>query len=218
MPENPVIEARERTERGSRASRRLRSRGLVPGVMYGAGTETEALSVEADRLNQLIEEGARIVDVKIGSKARSVVIKEIQFDHLDSDIQHVDFELVRMDELLEIDVPVETHGTAKGTRSGGVLEVVLKRLAVECKPGDMPREIRIEVGELEIGDTITVADITLPEGVKALVDPSTALVAVHAPREEVEVEEAVEGEMLEPELIGAEPDDGEDAEQDDRGA
>lgn len=204
MPENPVIEAKERAERGSRAARRLRSRGLVPGVIYGSDAETEALSVEAERLYHMIEERVRIVDVKIGSKTRPAVIKHIQFDHLDSDIQHVDFELVKMDELLEIEVLVETHGTPKGAKNGGVLEVILKRLRVECKPGDIPREILLEVGELEIGDTITVADIVLPERVKVLEEPTTPLVAVHPPRGEEEVEEVSEEEMMEPKLIGAE--------------
>jgi len=209
MGDNPVMEARRREKTGSRAARRLRNSGLVPAVIYGGGIETECLAVDAEALRHLVEERARIVDVKIGREKRSAVIKDLQYDHLDSDIQHVDFEIVKMDEVLEIEVPVETHGTPKGAKNGGVLEVVLKQITVECKPADIPKEIRVEVGELEIGDTITVGEVEMPPGVRVLDDPGASVVALHPPREERELEEVAEEQMLEPELIGAEPAEGE---------
>ncbi len=213
MADNPTMAAQRREKTGTRASRALRRKGLVPCVIYGGGVEAEPLAVSAEELMHAIEERARIVDVKVGSKKRPVVIKEVQFDHLQSDIQHVDFEIIKMDEVLEIDVPVETHGTPKGAKNGGMLEIVMKHISVECKPGDIPKEIRIEVGELEIGDTVAVGEIEAPPGVKILDDPTISVVAVHAPREEEELEEAAEGEMLEPELIGAEPEEDEEGEE-----
>ncbi len=203
MPDYPVIEARPRQERGSRSMRRLRGQGLIPAVIYGADCENQPLSVHAETLRGVIEQRARMVEVKIGSQSRPAVIKEIQFDHLDSEIQHVDFETINLEETIEIDVPIETHGTPKGVKNGGTMEVVHKHITVECKPADIPREITVEVADLDIGADVTVGDLTIPERVKVLDDPAQTVITVHAPRVEEEVAEVAEEELAEPEVIGA---------------
>ena len=81
MPENPVLETKKRTERGTRSAKRLRGQGLIPAVMYGPGVETELLAVDGEALYDAIEQRARMVELKIGSKKRPVIIKDVQFDH-----------------------------------------------------------------------------------------------------------------------------------------
>ena len=203
MPDYPVIEGRPRGERGSRAMQRLRKQGLVPAVIYGADCDNQPLSVDAETIRGVIEQRARMVEVKIGSKLQPAVIKDVQFDHLDSEIQHVDFETFNPEETIEIEVPVETHGNPKGVKNGGTMEVVLKHITVQCKPADVPREITVEVADLDIGAEVSVAMLAVPSRVKVLDDPDQIVITIHAPREEEEVVEAVEGEMAEPEVIGA---------------
>jgi len=205
MPDYPVIKAKKREETGKHASRRLRREGLIPAVMYGSDTENQILTVDAGELEHIIEERERMVEVRVGRKKQPAMIKEVQFDHLGLHIQHVDFEGISLTEKLTLEVPIETHGTAVGVRNGGVLDVPYKHVRVECLPADMPNEITVEIGELEIGGTVTVADLPVPEGVEILDDPETVVVAIHQPRElEEEVEEeALEEQMAEPEVITA---------------
>lgn len=208
MAKRPLLEAETRSETGTRAVRALRKSGRVPAVMYGPGVPTESISLDAEALRDAVEERARIVDIKLGSKKQPVVVKEIQFDHLGSDLYHADFERIDLSEVIHVEVPVETHGTAKGTRNGGILEIPHFHVRVECKAGDVPNEIKVEVADLDIGDVITVGQLELPKGVKVTDDPGTVVVHVQAPRkpEEVEVEEVGE-EIAEPEVIGGKKED-----------
>lgn len=201
MPEYPVLEARKRTERGTRSAKRLRGQGLIPAVMYGPGVESELLAVDGEALYDAIEQRAKMVEIKIGSKKRPAIIKNVQFDHLDSDIQHVDFEIIKMTDNVRIDVSIETHGTPRGVRNGGVLELARKHVTIECKPTGIPREITVEVAELDINSVVTVADLEVPKGVRILDDPGITILSIHPPRVEMEEEEVSE-EMAEPEVIG----------------
>jgi len=212
MPENPVLETRKRTESGTRSAKRLRGKGLIPAVMYGAGVETELLAVDGEALYEAVEQRARMVELKIGSKKRPVIIKDVQFDHLDSDIQHVDFEIIKMTDNITINVSIETHGTPRGVRNGGILELVHRHVAVECKPNAIPREITVEVAELKIDDVVTVADLAVPEGVRILDNPGVTILSIQPPRVELEEEEAVSEEMAEPEVIGQKKQEEEEAE------
>lgn len=211
MAKYPMIEARKRAETGKRAVGRLRSAGRIPAVIYGPHVATESLSVDAEAITDMVESRTKMLEVKLGKKKLPVVIKDVQFDHLGSDIIHVDFEGIDLTETLRLEVPVETHGTPKGVRNGGVMEVTHRHVTVECKPADVPNEITVEVADLDIGDTVTVGDLPVPEGVEIIDEPSTVAVAVHAPRKAIEVEEEVgEEEIAEPEVIGAAKEDEEE--------
>lgn len=204
MHKYPVIKAQKRTKRGTRAARRLRSGGRVPAVIYGRGLPGEMLSVDEETLRGIIESRAKMVELRVGSKKQAALIKDIQFGHLGDVINHVDFEGISLEETIRIEVLVETHGTPKGVREGGVLDVTHRHITVECKPGDVPSEITVEVADLAIGDIVTVGELPVPEGVKVIDEPSTVAVAVHAPRKAVEVEaEEGEEELSEPEVITA---------------
>jgi len=215
MAKRPLIEAEIREVRGTRAATRLRGKGVVPGVIYGSGGPLEMITVSEERLRELIESRSRMVEIKVGPNAHAAIMKEIQYDHLGSDIYHVDFERIDVTAIIRVQVSIETHGTAKGAKSGGILELVHKRLTVECLAGDIPNEILVEVGDLDIGDSMTVGKLTVPAGVKILDDPGTIVVIVQAPRAEVEVtaEAAPAEELAEPEVITARKEKDEEGEE-----
>jgi large subunit ribosomal protein L25 len=204
----PTIDAWPREERGSRACRRLRRRGLVPAVMYGRGEPNVLLTLQEKEIESLMERHTLIFEVEWDGQKTPVQIKEIQYDALGEDVLHTDLGRISLDETVQVSVSVETQGEAVGVADeGGVLEVVLHELEVECLPTDIPESIEADVSELAIGDDLRVRDLILPDRVEALPDPNTVVVTCVPPMEmvtEEEEEELAEEFMAEPEVIGAE--------------
>ncbi|MEW6358887.1 MAG: 50S ribosomal protein L25 [Planctomycetota bacterium] len=205
-----VIVTEPREAKGSAAARRLRREGKVPGVLYGHKEATIAIMLPERELSHVIRSGARMLDIKVGGKAEKALIKEVQYDPISLDLLHIDLARVAMDETVVVEVPIETSGTPKGAADGGVLDLLLKNLEIECLPADIPTEIKVKVAELGIDESILVKDLVLPPGVKVSgdVNPEAIVVAVHPPRKEEEVVAAAaaapeEAEAAaEPEVIG----------------
>jgi large subunit ribosomal protein L25 len=204
-----VIQAEERTEFGKNANHRLRGKGLMPGVVYGNNFSNVHVAVNPADVVQILhsESGHNtIFKIKLGSKQiADVLIKNLQLDPLRGTLIHADFQTVTMDETMVFQVPVETKGDAAGVKNhGGVLEVVLREVEVECLPGDVPDNISVDVNHLEIGENLRVADLVVDSAdVKVLSDPDQVVVNVVPPRvEEVEEVEEEEEEAVEPEVIG----------------
>ena len=204
----PSIEAWPREERGTRPCRRLRSRGLVPAVLYGRGESNVMLSVREQALARLIQEHHTILQVEWDGRVTPVQIKEIQYDHLGDEILHADFNRISMSETVQVSVAIEVHGEPVGVKQGGLLEVVLHEVLVECLPTAVPESIRVEVAELDIGDGLRVSDLVLPEGASVLEDPEAMVVAVAHAAEIVEEVEEEPTAMAQPEVIGRAPEDG----------
>jgi large subunit ribosomal protein L25 len=205
--EIPEIDARPRDERGTRACRRLRSQNLVPAVIYGRGEPNVLLTFRRSDVEQLVKDNAILVHVTWDGQDENAQIKEIQYDALGDDIQHVDLARISLTETVTVAVPVETHGEAAGESEGGVLEVVTRAIEVECLPTAIPDQIDVEVEALEIGDNLTIGDLAFPEGVTPVTDLGTVVVTVVPPLELTEEEEEPEELILEPELIGREPEE-----------
>jgi len=203
MPEQ-VVHAERRTERGSKAARRLRRAARLPAVLYGHKEEAVALTLPSAQFEALLRAGARMVDLDLDGAAQKVLIKDIQFDALGEDVLHVDFIRVAMDEAVEVTVPIEIHGTAAGVKAGGVLDVLLHGVLVTCLPEAIPESIRVRVDDLEIGRTLHLREVALPVGVAAVGDPETPVVAVHPPAVAVEEVPAEEEVPAAPEVIGKE--------------
>ena len=204
----PTIEAQPREEHGSRVCRRLRRRGLVPAVMYGRGEPNVLLSLQEQEIEDLMEQHTLIFQVQWDGQKEPVQIKEIQYDALGEEVLHTDLGRISLDETVQVSVAVETQGEAVGVADeGGVLEVILHEMDVECLPTEIPENIEADVSELAIGDDLRVRDLVLPEGVEAMPDPNTVVVTCVPPMEmvsEEEEEELAEEFMAEPEVIGAE--------------
>ena len=189
---------------GSRASRRLRRDGMVPGVVYGQGGDARPFQVPARDLRALLAEGHTLLDLELdGSKAVPVVIKEQQNHPVRGDVLHLDCLEVRLDEEIQAEAAVELEGAdqAPGVREGGVLEHVTREITVEALPTRIPEQITVDVSQMEINDTINLAAVPIPSGVKLMAEePEEITIAtLSPPRVEEEPEPEVEEEA---ELVG----------------
>jgi large subunit ribosomal protein L25 len=188
---------------GSRATRRLRREGMVPGVVYGQGGEARPFQVPARDLRVLLSEGHTLLDLELDGSKAPVVIKEQQNHPVRGDVLHLDCLEVRLDEEIQSEVAVELEGAdqAPGVREGGVLEHVTREITVEALPTEIPEQITVDVSQMEINDTINLDTVPIPSGVKLMAEePEEITIAtLSPPRVEEEPEPEVEEEA---ELVG----------------
>jgi large subunit ribosomal protein L25 len=197
------LNVNSRSGEGSRAARRLRRSGRVPGVLYGGGSEPVGFDADARELRMALAGSGAVLDLSVdGAKATPVVLKEAQRDPVRGETTHVDLLRVRLDEKIGAVVPIELSGIddAPGVKQGGVLEQITREVNVEALPTAIPESIQHEVGEMEIGETILLSAIAVPEGVTLLDDPEETVVAtLSPPRLQAETAEEIEAET---ELVG----------------
>ncbi len=208
-----TLDAEPRSETGKEAARALRRQGFVPAVIYGHGEETQVCKIETKQLERLLTSTSyesTLIDLKTEAGSKSVLIREVQFHPFKPQVLHVDFLAVRKGERIRLEVPILLVGEAPGVKEGGILERHRHEAAVRCAPAAIPDALELDVSELNIGDSLTVAELRAPEDVELLDDPSTTICSVVPPtvvtveeeEEEVAEEELVEGEAPEPELVG----------------
>lgn len=203
--EQKVLSATARTETGKGVARRLRREGRIPGVVYGHDAP-QALSVDEKEFHKAFHEisESTIITLSIDSKNRDVLIKDYDEDIRTGRIDHIDFYEIERGKKLRTHVGVELTGSPKGVREGGILEHSLYEIEIECLPKDIPEHIVLDVSNLEMGHSLHVSDIPVPEGVRVLNSPEQTVVAVAQPRA-AEVEEGEEeGEEAMPEVVGEE--------------
>jgi large subunit ribosomal protein L25 len=214
----PSIDLQERSERGSRETRRLRRSGVVPGVLYGGGNgDSVSFKVDGRKLRHVLVSGAALFDVKVGSgESKPVIVKDQQLHPVREELMHIDLLEVNLDEKIHAPVWVELTGIeeAPGVKEGGVLEHVTRELNIEALPTDIPDNITVDVSGMEIAATMHLSELTAPPGVEFLDDPEETIIAtlvVPTEVEEPEVEEETEliGEDGEP----IEPEEGEEGEE-----
>lgn len=213
------LEVKERKGKGKGLARKLRARGGVPGIVYGVGLSPTQVETDGHELERLVASSAHtLIDLEghRAVKGRLVLIKELQRDPVSRTLVHCDFYAVDPEQEIHVSVPVHFLGRAPGVELGGVLEPLMREIEVACLPLSIPDGLDVEVGSLEIGGSVRVADLTLPDGVRAVADADAVVVHVVAPRLEVEEapaeaeEEAVVGEEGEkpPEAEGEAPGSG----------
>jgi large subunit ribosomal protein L25 len=209
-----TVVAREHV--GSRESRRLRRQGLVPGVLYGRSDPIAITIPERELRRALTGEGGlhAILDVEVegASESHPSILKEYQVDPVRGGVTHVDLQEVRLDQPIQASVTLQLLGgeDAPGVREGGVLSQPLRELAIQALPLEVPEHIDVDVSGMEIGGTLRVSDVTVPEGVTVLDDLEAVVATVTAPTRVVEpeeelaegAEEAAEGEAPEGEAEG----------------
>lgn len=186
---------------GSRATRRLRRTGQVPGVVYGGTGEPLALQVEARTLRRALAHSGAVIDLHLGDDTTPVMVKDVQRHPVTGDAMHIDFLRVRLDRPIQTAVVLELAGTddAPGVKDGGVMEQVTRELTVEALPGDVPDQLAHDVSGMHVGDTLTLAELAPPAGVTLVDDPETVIATLTPPRLEVEPDEGIERET---ELVG----------------
>ena len=199
------LQAWPREERGSRPSRRLRRQGLVPAVLYGRDKPNVLLKLREEDLFELLTAHTSVVELQWDSSTQPAQVKELQVDRLEDRVLHADFVRISLSEKIEVSVPLEVVGEAPGVEEGGVLEMQMREVEVECLPQAIPESIEVDVSELEMGDSILIRDIEFPEGITPVNDPTRVAIGVVSPTEiEEEEEEEPEEMFAEPEVIGEE--------------
>ncbi len=185
-----VLEAQKRETFGKNEARRLRARGLIPGVLYGGQGQGAPIAVNPKALMQILhsESGVNtLISLKLEGTDARVLVKEFQVDPIEHKLLHADFYRIAMDKMLTVTIPIQLHGEAKGVKQqGGVVDFVHREIEIECLPTDIPEKIDVDVSELLIGQSIRVRD--LPEGAKwkAVSEPDMMIVHVVALKAEEE--------------------------------
>lgn len=214
---NPTLQVHAREPGGSRAARRLRRSGSVPGVIYGGGDEPLSFEVDARELRLALAASGAVLDVSVdGARPVPVVLKEAQRHAVRGETVHVDLLRVRLDRPITAAVVLELTGTeeAAGVKAGGILEHVTREVNIEALPTAIPESIVHDVSEMEIGETIMLSVITPPDGVTILDDLEATVVAtLSPPRLQAEVEPEIETEtgVVGEEAAAEQPEAGEDA-------
>ena len=205
----------KRAPEGSRSARRLRREGLVPGVIYGGDGGPEHFAVDARILRNTLAHSGAILEVSIdGGTGVPVLVKDLQRHPVRGEAVHVDLLRVNMSETIQTTVHLELTGAeeAPGSVEGGVLNQETRELNIEALPGDIPDSITFDVSKMEMNATVTLSELTAPEGVTFLDDPEETVLATITPPTLEPVEEEIETET---ELVG---EDGEVAEAEAEGA
>ena len=199
---------------GSRSSRRLRTEGKVPAVVYGLGEDSVPVAVEWADLRRALTTDAglnALITLDIDGEQQLSIIKDLQRDPVRRDVTHVDFIRIDREAEIQVEVPIVVHGHAEAVEhEDGTVAHLMFNIVVDSKPDTIPDELTIDVSQMEIGDAIRVADLDLPSGVSTELDPEEVIVTAMVSRSTLEVaaeEEAAEAEALE-ELAVAEGEEG----------
>ncbi len=176
---------------GSPAARRLRAEDQIPGVLYGQGMAPVSVAVARRDLRLALSGPAgfnTVLQLNVDGKTYPAVIKEVQRHPVKRNVSHVDFLQVNMSELLTVSVPLHLTGEAKAVLdAGGLVDPSVDTIEVECTPGNMPNEFVVDVTDMQPGDVIRLASLTMPKGVTPLGDPEMAIVtAIHGSQAVVE--------------------------------
>ena len=175
-----------RKEQGTSAARRTRLQNKVPAVVYHSGIEAIPLSVDKVSLNKALRTGQMIFEVSVEDKNQYVLVKEIQYHPVTDEIIHVDFQKVKEDEKISLEVAVRSVGEAQGVKLGGLLVQMLNSVNIKCKPAEIPEFLEIDVTDMEMNTNLFVKDITLPTDVEMLTAEDIAVVSVQEPKQEKE--------------------------------
>jgi large subunit ribosomal protein L25 len=202
------VETRQGVGKG--VARKLRAAGRIPGVCYGKGEASVPISLDPRALRRLLERSEAGLNTLInlaveGGGAfdgKMVLVRELQKDPVEGSYLHADFLAVDVQHSIEVSVPIHITGRAQGVELGGILDQALRELDLECLPLAIPSEILVDVSELDVGQSLHVSDIALPEGVTLRSDPGLSVVSVVAP---AKVEEVVEEAEVEAEVEAEEP-------------
>ncbi len=210
MAEKIVVEGAPRESRGKNEARRLRVKGKVPAVLYGAKGEAVSLAVNTKQVSQILRSASghnTLFQVALGGKEQPAIVKDWQVDPVTGNLLHVDLLRVAMDVRMRVKVPVHTFGEPQGVKvQGGVFETVTREVEIECLPGEIPTEFRLDVTNLMLGQALRASDIEMDTKKMKLVTEAERVIAhVVALRvEEEKPAEAVAAEAAtpaEPEVI-----------------
>ena len=199
--ETQQLQVKIKKDTGSLKARKNRESGLIPAILYGHKQESMMFLLNEKEFSTALNTEAKMVNLKWDGSEEIALIKDVQFDTFGRKILHVDFVRIALTEKVTTHVPVVLYGTSQGVKEGGILDHALKEIEIECLPTEIPKNIRINISELAIGNTIHISDLELPANAKVLGNPDAIVVSVHFATEEKETPE--EEISSEPEIISA---------------
>jgi large subunit ribosomal protein L25 len=220
--DKPILNARTRQSTGKGAARKLRRDNQIPAIFYGPNREPLMLVMDYPALEGIIKlSGGEniILDLTIQSDGETqtwkAILKDLQVDPIKDTYLHADFYEISMDKEITVDLPIQLINTPVGVEEGGILQHVRRELTVSCLPDKLIQAFEVDVSQLDIGDSIHIRDLSLPEGITILDEEDETVAVVAAPTvEPVEVEaEEVEEEALEEEVAEGEVAEGEKVEK-----
>lgn len=200
MAEDPKLTAEPRAKLGSAECRRIRQQQRVPGNVYGHGEDPIAISVPEDAIVPVVHSGHKVVDLDLGGSTQKAMVREVQWDTFGSQLIHFDLQRVSADERVVTEVAIEVHGNAPGVLAGGLLELPLHTIRVECPALQIPERIVVNVNHLDIGQSVHVHELKVPEGVAVLNDDDEVVLHVVRPSVGPVVDEDLLG-VAEPEVL-----------------
>lgn len=199
-----ILKAELREESGKNAMRRLRKGGYAPGIVFGRSGETTPVKFRPRDLEKLLHSRSGFntlftIEVDGAKEANPmVIVKDYQVEPVSHEFLHVSFYRVHMDRLMEVEIPIHTVGIAPGVKDqGGILELIMRDLTVECLPADILESITLDISKMLIGDAVRVGDLELGDKIRILAEDEQTLLQVIPPRKVVVEVEAVEGEEVE---------------------
>lgn len=216
MQNAPAISASRRERVGSRYTRRYREQGKLPAVVYGHGATPLPVALDAHETLKHINKGEKVFTMKIEgeSKDQTVLLKDLGFDYLGNNIIHADFARVDLNERVHTKVHVTLIGDAKGLKvAGNILMHPTNELVIECRVADIPDHVEVDISELDLGHSITAAEVKLPKPDMKMITDAHAIVAQCVVQLELKVEEAavVSTDAAQPEVLTAKKADEEGA-------
>jgi large subunit ribosomal protein L25 len=186
---------------GSRVARRLRAMGRVPAVIYGHKQAVVPISLGRHDVLRLIKSHGHLADLDVGGTTETVLIRDVQWDHLGKEVLHLDFSRVSAEEIIETEVAVELRGQAAGLANGGILEQLVRSLSIKCKAGAIPDSLKIDISNLQVDEGIHVRDLVLPPDVTVSADPDVLIVHMVVRAAQAEPAEAAAEAPVQPEVI-----------------
>ncbi len=206
---NLELTVEKRTETGKSYARKLRAAGKIPAVVYGSGEPAINVEVSVREAERILSAAGSLVTLAINGDSKPVIVKDILRDPVRGDLMHVDFHAVDLKKELEISVPIRYVGEENRGNDGGIVATLLWEVTVSCLPTQIPEAIEVDVSGLTLDDTLTLADLELPEGVEVVGEPDEAVVRVTLPdlpaAEEGDEEEAEDGAAEAEEPAAEEP-------------
>jgi large subunit ribosomal protein L25 len=202
------LEVLARSQGGKHVNRRLRGAGQVPAILYGHGEENVCLGVRTEALQAALRHGSRLVTL-VGAVNESAFIRQLQWDAYGTHVLHVDFTRISAHELVKVAVVVELRGEAPGLREGGVVDQLIQGVQIECPAGAIPEKLYVNINHLKLNESIKLGQLELPERSQVFGDPEAVVVQCIVPVEKPEAGEA-EAVSVEPEVIGAKKEEGEE--------
>jgi large subunit ribosomal protein L25 len=199
------LPAEPRAQLGTRATRRLRTAGLLPAIVYGHHQDAVNVTVASKPFTEALKKGAHVFELGLDGKKENALLKDVQYDHLGMHIIHVDFARVDLNEKVTVTVGIELKGDAPGEKAGGIVQQTLSDIELECLVTEIPDGIVYNVSNLQLDESVHVRDLPLPAGVTAVTDGDQIVAVCHAIKEAIPEEEVVP----EPEVIKRGPGEGE---------